>query len=963
MEWSEDSAVLTLRDSSHPVRAFYKLNQLRMDNQLCDIEIKVRGATFAAHKAILASDSPRILNLLEGNRDSIVFDDPLLNAQAINTLFEFVYTSILQIAKSNVQPLCYAAKYLQMERIEKACCKFMSKNVPVDCVSYFRFARMHGYEGLEQQCCEFIASHLDVISVVEMTADEMAAVLRRESLALDADGFVRVTSQWIAHDYGTRAQDACTLFDSVRTPWLVGVSKELSCVMRQFPAGALDPERFFRAMRHRGTTTSKYLEPSRHARSITTQQDPEIRLEPKGPLYAQPRSSAKVDSPIVASGFVYSSSDETAVDPSQKILTTSTRATKPATNASPKTAISSTVDLPKTSAGDCISPPQDARVGGTGTVNRGHPPQQLGALANSHVSRPGLLAGNGNDVTGGDISPPKALGGPPKTSVRHTAGTTVSSLEVRDTALPPLLDSLVSTTPLTIIGNHIPIQEAVLVKSTDSIPWSHNSLGHIGAVGKTTSGHFTPVEGSSGHFTPVEIVEGSSGHFTPVEVVEGSSGHFTPVEVVEGSSGHFTPVEVVEGSSGHFTPAEISLKSSPIQSELGVSERVDSMVPTPKMLTATCSTDHIFPPETTPPMQSFPDHVTIPAAKLLQNSSNRATEQGRKQATEHLSISKSLAARSSVDVATKPEETTKKRSSDHISSSSECTVGIVYVAGGSTAASVTASVEKYDPNTCTWTQAPNLPKKRSHCALAYAGKKLYVLGGLGEFCIVTTVDIYDPQVGMWQEGPQMLKPKSNFGVAVLNGSIYCIGGSDGTGDLTSVEIYDVRSNRWRQGNSLAHPRSYIQAAVLDGAIYAVGGSKKTTRLATVERLGTNDAWETVAEMNTPRSRPAIGSHCGRLYAVGGYDGKAILRSAECYMPGRSRWTVIADMSVPRNSPGFAVVGSRVLVCGGYNGKVIVNSCESYDPEEDKWLPAPAMRTARCNFGTTVVPPVVTNTWL
>ena len=952
MEWSEDSAVLTLRDSSHPVRAFYKLNQFRMDHQLCDVEIKVRNATFAAHKAILASNSPRILNLLDGNHASIVFDDPHLNVQAIDTLFEFIYTSVLRIAKSNVQPLCYAAKYLQMERIEKACCKFMLKNVSVDSVSYFRFARMHGYEGLEQQCCEFISSHLDVISVAEMSVDEMAAVLRRENLALDADGLVRVTSQWVAHNYSARVQDACTLFDSVRTPWLVDVSKWLSCVItdvsRQFPAGALDPERFFRTLRHRTTTTSKHLDRSRHVRSNTTQQDPDVRLVPEGPLHAQHRSFADaVASPMVVSGFVYSS---------QKILLSATsRATKPATYASPKTAVSNTMDLPKASTGDCISP-QDTLVG-TGTVNHSDPPQQLSA--SGHISQPGLMTAN---VTDGIVSPPKVLG----------TGTLVSPPEARDdtSALP-------SSTALVSQQSMGPIQEA-LVKSTGSL----NSLDHttpLGAMGRITSDHFTPVEvveGSSGHFTPVEVVEGSSGHFTPLEVVEGSSdplevvegssGHFTPLEVVEGSSDHFTPLEVVEGSSDHFTPAELSLKSSLIQSyhnsELGVSERIDSMdhAPTPKMLAVKCSTDHTSPLETT--LQGFPDHVTIPAETPLLNSSNHAPEQGRRQTMEHPSSSKPLTAKSSADVPTKPEETTTKRSSDHISSS-EGTMGIVYVAGGSTAVSVTASVEKYTPITGTWTQAPNLPKKRSHCVLAYAGKKLYVLGGLGEFCIVTTVDIYDPQVGMWQEGPQMLRPKSNFGVAVLDGSIYCIGGSDGTGDLSSVEIYDLRSNRWRQGNSLAHPRSYIQAAVLDGSIYAVGGSKKTTRLSTVERLGTSDEWETVAEMNSPRSRPAVGSHCGRLYAVGGYDGTAILRSAECYTPSRNRWTMIADMGVPRNSPGFAVVGSQVLVCGGYNGKVIVNSCEFYDPVEDRWLPAPSMRTARCNFGTTVVSPAVTNTWL
>ena len=904
MEWTEDSVALTLRDSSHPARAFYNLNQLRKANRLCDIDIKVRNATLVAHKAILATNSPYILKLLNDNRASIVLDDPLLNVQAVDTLFEFIYTSVLRIAKNNVQPLCYAAKCLQMERIERACCKFMSKNVSGDCVSYYRFARTHGYEGLEQRCCEFISSHLEIISVAEMTADEMAAVLRRERLALDADGVVRVISQWIAHDFGARVEHAWRLLDSVRTPWLADVCRDLSHsardTLRGRPMGSLEPECFFRALRQH-MATPKHLGRARQAWSAgSSLHTRDVRQEPAGAgLYPfatyQPSAAGSTSaSPTVANGCVHGSAS---------IRTDASQAT-------------------------------------------GRSAEHVLRLASS--AAPGILTGSAMDIARkasvGDISPQKML-------VRTGTPVRVNSPKARDqhATIPDMIIGTVNTSPLVACA-----PEILVSTDTTKISSPPDVRDHTPPLPSAM-----PVQDHISLKVPKgEDASDKSINCTTVSL--NSADHLTP------------PGTLVRGSSTHFTPTDVSLESSPIQHnpELEVSDdRVGAAI-----MTLGADEDHTSPPETVATARS-PQHTVVTPETSPKNSSKHVSALGRSQSSS-LSVAspppKPLSAMSSLNLPVRLEEATAKSKCfpGHVppppppAADGSSIAGIVYVAGGSTSMSVSASVEKYSPATGTWTQAPNLPKKRSHCALAYAGKKLYVLGGMGEYSILTSVDVYDPHVGRWQEGPQMPRPKSNFGVAVVGTTIYCIGGSDGTTDLTSVEIFDLHSNRWKQGSSLLQPRSYVQAAVLDGTVYVVGGSREATRLSTVERLqGMNGTWEAVAEMNTPRSRPAVASLCGKMYAVGGYNGTTILRSAECYTPGVDQWTMVASMSTPRNSPGIAVVGTRLLVCGGYNGKSIVSSCEFYDPAGDKWLPAATMCTARCNFGTTVVSPVVVNTWL
>jgi kelch-like protein 19 len=44
-----------------------------------------------------------------------------------------------------------------------------------------------------------------------------------------------------------------------------------------------------------------------------------------------------------------------------------------------------------------------------------------------------------------------------------------------------------------------------------------------------------------------------------------------------------------------------------------------------------------------------------------------------------------------------------------------------------------------------------------------------------------------------------------------------------------------------------------------------------------------------------------------LYAIGGYDGKERLNSAECYHPENDAWNVIASMNTYRSGAGMCVL--------------------------------------------------------
>lgn len=284
---------------------------------------------------------------------------------------------------------------------------------------------------------------------------------------------------------------------------------------------------------------------------------------------------------------------------------------------------------------------------------------------------------------------------------------------------------------------------------------------------------------------------------------------------------------------------------------------------------------------------------------------------------------------------------------------------MLYAAGGVTSSSVTNAVEKYDIRNATWIKSTNMPRKKSHSALVSTGEVLYSIGGYNGSKRLTCIDIFNPIGETWSEGPAMRVARSDFG-AVYDGkrSIYLIGGYTAESqDVALVEVLDTESWTWRKGPKLQQKRSYIQAAVVNNAIYAVGGAAGSKRLASVEKLelgcrGEQSSWSFVASLRVARSRPGVAALNGKLFAVGGYDGKDHLSSVECYDPQIDQWQLIEAMSSPRNSPAVTVLGDKLYAAGGHDGKKLQNSVEKYDPQENTWSEAPSMDTGKCDFAIT-----------
>ncbi|XP_043231465.1 kelch-like protein 18 isoform X2 [Amphibalanus amphitrite] len=184
------------------------------------------------------------------------------------------------------------------------------------------------------------------------------------------------------------------------------------------------------------------------------------------------------------------------------------------------------------------------------------------------------------------------------------------------------------------------------------------------------------------------------------------------------------------------------------------------------------------------------------------------------------------------------------------------------------------------------------------------------------------------------------------------GLIYAVGGlAKCGGSLSTVEVFHPVTGLWTMAERMSGTRSRVGVATLDGRLYAIGGFNGRDRLATVEvfdpRAGT---WEQATPMNYRRSALGAVALNKDIYVCGGYDGSTSLSSVERYDVQLNRWTPVASMIRQRSAAGVVAFEGKIFVLGGHDGLSIFETVECYDPQKGLWSSGPSMLTKRCRLG-------------
>ncbi|HKT33255.1 MAG TPA: kelch repeat-containing protein [Nitrospira sp.] len=270
-----------------------------------------------------------------------------------------------------------------------------------------------------------------------------------------------------------------------------------------------------------------------------------------------------------------------------------------------------------------------------------------------------------------------------------------------------------------------------------------------------------------------------------------------------------------------------------------------------------------------------------------------------------------------------------------------------------------------------WRSAAPATMKRTEVAAATVGGKIYVVGGFEEprlgnvlnFAITPAVEAYDPTTDRWTVKAPMPVGLHHVGIGAVGGRLYVIGGYKQSalsvwGPVATVYAYDPAADAWTERAAMPTARGALSVTVHEGKLYAIGGYEGRANSAAVEVYDpVRNTWTTRAPLPTPRDHLASVTVSGKLYAIGGRlkgDYHRNLSVTEVYDPAADKWSRATDLPTARSGITATEVGGRVYVFGGESPDGTFRENEAYDPSKDVWQPMAPMPTPRHGLGSAVV---------
>ncbi|XP_063719998.1 kelch-like protein 3 [Symsagittifera roscoffensis] len=219
------------RFSNHPSKAFDMLAHMWRNKHLCDVILGVAGTEveIECHRNVLASSSPYFYamfrnDLAESHSNRIMLHE--VDAQAVQMILEFMYTSEILIDDETVQILLPTANLLQIEEVRNACCEYLQSQLhPTNCLGFRDFADIHSCKELLATAHNYAEQHFsDVIQCDEflaLSAEQLSDLIASDNLSVNSEEEVfEAVVTWVNHDRAERERSVATVMSHVKFPFL-----------------------------------------------------------------------------------------------------------------------------------------------------------------------------------------------------------------------------------------------------------------------------------------------------------------------------------------------------------------------------------------------------------------------------------------------------------------------------------------------------------------------------------------------------------------------------------------------------------------------------------------------------------------------------------------------------------------------------------------------------------------------
>ena len=237
----------------HMTQVLEVLGSMRESGELCDVVIVAEGMRIPAHRVILASCSPYFKAMFTGEMKEKYMEEIRLHdvrSDALQAIINFCYSSRLHITKDNVQSLLALATMFQMEGVQHASSRFLSRQLhPSNVLGIRSFADTHSCTSLLNRCNVFLQQRFPEVALheefLQLDYDAVLEIVSNDHLNVRGEEQVyEAVLAWVRHSEKERKPVIADLLKHVRMPLMTAVFlsrgvKEERLVMENFDCRGL----------------------------------------------------------------------------------------------------------------------------------------------------------------------------------------------------------------------------------------------------------------------------------------------------------------------------------------------------------------------------------------------------------------------------------------------------------------------------------------------------------------------------------------------------------------------------------------------------------------------------------------------------------------------------------------------------------------------------------------------------
>jgi serine/threonine protein kinase/N-acetylneuraminic acid mutarotase len=276
------------------------------------------------------------------------------------------------------------------------------------------------------------------------------------------------------------------------------------------------------------------------------------------------------------------------------------------------------------------------------------------------------------------------------------------------------------------------------------------------------------------------------------------------------------------------------------------------------------------------------------------------------------------------------------------------------------------ALERYDPQSDSWTKLEAMPTVTGSVSAAYTGGRVITVGGESSTSASDAVQAYEIKGQRWSQLPDLPSPRHGVALTALNDSLYAIGGATVPGHFESTkaaEVLDLAGGadgapatanvKWRAIQDAPFPRQYAASTAVGGRVWLFGGigEDETASADTAAYDRAINTWTRGPKLPRPLHHLAAVTYKGEAVVIGGFvpgDELTSEQSDRVYVLRGGVWEDLPRLNHPRAAAAAAVVGDKIVVVGGQANGELVAQTEVFDGES--WTDVASIPTPREHLG-------------